>query len=212
MPCSHGYKSPQEYYNIATSCGSIDKVFTVFGRTASEVLKALQYWDEHSIYGCDSGKKIHWLNTEEIERERLRLLNESNSFIASIKKEQSKMTREEAVKRIADKIGNHFRSDTMVNCLEALGLLKFDEVLKKTNKVFQVTKEALQAIKDLIGVSNENNFVCTRIGDFVYQSLKEEVVKFDHVLFPDGHVLKFETVVRALNAKGCVVYKNGMEL
>lgn len=91
------------------------------------------------------------------------------------KQEQIKMTREEAYM----KVNGVCRQDgySFVRALEALGLLKFDEAPKKLNKVFQVTKEVLQAIKDLIGVSNENNFVATRVGDFVYQSLKEEAPK-----------------------------------
>jgi hypothetical protein len=42
-------------------------------------------------------------------------------------KEQKPMTREEAVKKLNDKIGNHYNPTTILNVLEALGLLKFEK-------------------------------------------------------------------------------------
>lgn len=96
------------------------------------------------------------------------------------------MTRELAVLRT---------SEELVESLEALGLLKFDEVKKPDyNNVYKVTKEVLEAVKALIKINNKNDFVSTTVGDFVLNDeVKElrfinriQIGKFTRVLFKDG--------------------------
>lgn len=145
---------------------------------------------------------------EQFERERLCLLAETNKFLEKVmsgyycgkckinyydidycpccKQEQKPMTRELAVLRT---------SEELVESLEALGLLKFDEVKKPDyNNVYKVTKEVLEAVKALIKINNKNDFVSTTVGDFVLNDeVKElrfinriQIGKFTRVLFKDG--------------------------
>ena len=94
MPCSHGYKSPREYYEIAKLMMH-DECLRVFGRTGEEILLALQCYDD-----------VKYI------------------------KEQSKMTREEARNIVFNKCKQLEGKEAgyLIDALEALGLLKFNEV------------------------------------------------------------------------------------
>lgn len=85
----------------------------MFGRTAEEILKALEFYD-----GCCYDPKC-----------------------PANQKEQSKMTREEAVKKISDKVGTHYDPTTILNVLQALGLFKFEE--KKVESTNKITPEQI---------------------------------------------------------------------
>jgi len=109
------------------------------------------------------------MDTDWIERERLRLLAETNKFLSNVDQEQSKMTRELAELRLRG-INKGAWQDNLITALEALGLLKFEEE-KKDNKRWLIAGE-------------DGNFVATtaQIKDALkgFFDLKE-VSKFDDV-------------------------------
>jgi len=104
-------------------CGNGDQCLRIFGRTAHEILKALEFWDNASTV-CDRMKE------EKLKDFAAKTYN-ADPFNLT---EQSKMTREEAENKIIQsggevRYGVHGRGN-IVRALEALGLLKFDEPKK----------------------------------------------------------------------------------
>lgn len=129
------------------------------------------------------------------------------------------MTREEAI-RITEQCAMQYPY-VFVQCLEALGLLKFDEVKKPDfNNVYKVTKEVLEAIKALLKIDNKNNFVSTIVGDFVGPKSDEikkegpETVRLPvddrtYEIGSDTYDVKIESIVKVLNKAGYRIYKGG---
>lgn len=102
MPCSHGYRSPRELYEKAIECR--DGIFTIFGKTAAELLKAIEFYDY-----CYGQPMKHEQNYCELCKQQ---------------QEKTKMTRDEATKILQT------CKYSFIDTLEALGLLKFNEPSK----------------------------------------------------------------------------------
>lgn len=131
MPCSHGNRTPRELYEKAVECR--DGIFTIFGRTAEEILKALEFWDNipnGGDYYCMK-HNVRYHNLDHCYKCR----NE--------KQEQMKMTREEAKEKVLS-------WTSLVDALETLGLLKFEEAPERGNKtIYQcgITESNLKALE-----------------------------------------------------------------
>src|ERR1019366_3896664 len=124
MPCSHGNRSPRELVEAQIKQHDptgYPSTIMWFGRTTEEILKALELFDNSNY------KMIYKANKTYVSR-------------PNVVKEQIKMTREAALNRVI-KFG---ASEDTLNILEALGLLKFDEV--NPYRAFGITDHNLQAL------------------------------------------------------------------
>jgi hypothetical protein len=163
MPCSHGYRSPQEYYDAAI----IDKCIVVFGRTSEEILKALTFYDKMQPWSGNT-----------------------------VKQEQSKMTREEAYK-VARKWLTE--ADSVVDCLEALGLLKFDEV---ETQLWRCGQGETRAFAKGIDPNHSSGYVWTK----VYSQQQPETITI--YVGSHSHDVSILTIEEALKAKGYRIERN----
>lgn len=228
MPCSHGNRTPKEQYDMMLTFAPYpNNIYMWFGRTSEEILKALKYWDEHSIHGMDSGKQ-----------------------------EQTKMTRDEATKLVAKACGvpvGAMGGGNIVDALEALGLIKFDEpeMVAEDNK----PSPSMVIRSKLIGLVNQSMQCADGIINALYKagytiSNQKGELKLSKSIYSCGitegnlkalnasgyeivytgvttssstefltisvgthtHTVALETIIKALNAKGCTVYRNRVEL
>jgi len=130
MPCSHGYLSPRELVDKALEYGQ--PYFTMFGKTAKEILNALEFWDKFA-------DKVYVGAGVQEQKQMTRFcpyckcpdgLHYGHCVVFATKNPRdNQMTREEAISK-ADQTNCH-RSVWLITSLETLGLLKFDKAPKK---------------------------------------------------------------------------------
>lgn len=119
MPCKHcGQLSANEFYKIYLELNEGDgKIFTIFGRTPQQILEALNFWD-----------KVHYCPTCDNVVDKP--CTDKNCNMEFLNKEKL-MTREETYKKLdavdVPNYGRAISSNNLLNALEALGLIKFDE-------------------------------------------------------------------------------------
>ena len=150
MPCSHGYKSPREMVEAQVKQGDphgYPSTIMWFGRTVEEILKALEFWDsahsEGSIAIMDKKIICPCCNCPD---------GRHYGHCVVFAKEQSKITREKAFKKI-EEFWSSDRNKALVNSLEALGLLKFEEKVDMqeilVGQKIVIAYQAIEALKKL---------------------------------------------------------------
>lgn len=147
----------------------------------------LKYASEHIFDKCIN---VFGRTSEEI----LKALE----FYDRSKQEQIKMTREEARKLISQKHDGVITAGALLNCLEALGLLKFDEpemvewrcegIVHRYPKGYDPNRSSGLLWTKVIRPQSE--FLTIHVGNHT-------------------HDVALETIVKALKAKGYVVYSPG---
>lgn len=118
------------------------------------------------------------------------------------KQEQSKMTREEAIKKISDKVGTHYDPTTMLNVLQALGLLKFEEIKSNKPTVEWISMAGARALFI-------EGFDPNKVGTLNWKKVEE--IKsgcFDSGYLTFGnHSVAVEEIIRLMAMKGYAVMK-----
>lgn len=185
MPCSHGYRSPRELYEKAIECR--DGIFTIFGKTGIELLKAIEFYDQSKQEQAMGGGKTLLVSKQTFD-ELAQALNcitngdklhrcDIDTLIKvpsnAAEQEQTKMTRDEATKLVAKACGvpvGAMGGGNIVDALEALGLLKFDEPVTVQQEIISIP-------------------MSTPMGTHT-------------------HEVALQTIIKALNAKGYETIKN----
>lgn len=108
--------------SAARAYGDADQIVMLFGRTGEEILKALDYYDKYNL-----GR----ITPDQLEAECIaEMKKQQESYNKQHSQQEAKsMTRDEAVKKVYNSLHlpNYDRTKDIVNALEALGLLKFEE-------------------------------------------------------------------------------------
>lgn len=119
--------------------------------------------------------------------------NETDCYIGCKKP----MTREEAVKKVLNVKWNGI--DGIINALEALGLLKFDEAPKK--QVEWVNENGL-SVWHTVGYNPGTGWTIVN-----QETVELPIDNYNYNIGSDTYTVKIESIVKALKAKGYRIYK-----